>query len=146
MKICTECGSEKPKHEFYKTRGRNGGLRSGCKECDSKRQMRYHDTSAGQNVAKNANLKWKYGITLKDYNTMLKDQGSRCAICGTEVPGGQGNFHVDHIKRTNPIIVRGLLCNTCNPGLGCFKHDIKILARAILYLSADYGLSCTPNI
>ena len=133
MKICTECKIEKPKSEFYRTKGKNKGLRSGCKECDSKRQMRYHDTSIGKNVAKNAHLKRKYGITLKDYNTLLKDQDDGCAICGTKVPGGQGGFHVDHAN-TNSI-VRGLLCNVCNPGLGLFDHNVALLAKAIQYLS-----------
>jgi hypothetical protein len=84
---------------------------------------------------KNAALKRKYGINLEQYADILKDQGGCCAICGTDKPGGTGRFHVDHINGAKPHVVRGILCSRCNPGLGCFKHDIKILARAIQYLS-----------
>jgi recombination endonuclease VII len=77
-------------------------------------------------------LKRRYGITPVEYETMLAAQDGCCAICGTNKPGGRGRWHVDHCSKTN--IVRRLLCGSCNPGLGFFKHDIKLLQRAIDYL------------
>ena len=79
-------------------------------------------------------LKHRYGISLTEYDAMLEAQGGRCAICGTDKPGGKERWCVDHCKKTGRV--RGLLCNCCNPGLGFFKHDIALLQRAIDYLKA----------
>ena len=62
----------------------------------------------------------QYGLTPEDYDRMLAAQGGRCAICGTDNPGGQGNrLHVDHDHETGRV--RGLLCQGCNARLGWFE-------------------------
>ncbi len=42
---------------------------------------------------------------------------------------------VDHCHKTN--VVRGLLCNECNSGLGKFKDNIDVMASAISYLQQN---------
>lgn len=76
----------------------------------------------------------KYGITLEDYDEMLKAQDGKCAICGckSEDNGRYGVLYVDHNHNNGKI--RGLLCESCNLGLGIFKDDIGILNNAIKYL------------
>lgn len=67
-----------------------------------------------------------YGITVADYDRMLKGQGGKCGICGAEKPGNGAhkNFAVDHCHETGRI--RGLLCVRCNVGLGFYeKHGDK---------------------
>jgi hypothetical protein len=44
------------------------------------------------------------------------------------------NLDVDHCHRTGKI--RGLLCNSCNQGLGLFKDDEKIMKQAADYLKS----------
>lgn len=74
-----------------------------------------------------------FGITLKDYDSMLAAQDGKCAICGTTKPGRNSPyFHIDHCHTTN--VVRGLLCNGCNLGLGHFKDSPDRLSSAITYL------------
>lgn len=64
---------------------------------------------------------------------LLEAQDNRCAICGTDEPGGRGDgFVVDHCHSTGRI--RGLLCSACNTGLGLFKDNAETLAKAIKYL------------
>ena len=73
-----------------------------------------------------------YGITPEDYDRMLEEQGGRCAMCRTDDPGGHGgvkHFHVDHDHETG--VVRGLLCDTCNRGLGTYEK-LRILAETYL--------------
>lgn len=53
-----------------------------------------------------------------------------CTICGDE-----GNLVVDHDHKTN--MVRGMLCNHCNRGLGHFKDDPNLLEYAKIYLLAS---------
>lgn len=76
----------------------------------------------------------KYGMTPKDYDEMLARQDGGCALCHKKAPGGHGRFHVDHDHKTN--VIRGLLCNNCNRGLGFFRDDPVLLAQAISYLAA----------
>jgi Recombination endonuclease VII len=55
-----------------------------------------------------------------------------CEICGTNTPGGNGGWLVDHNHKTKKF--RGILCNSCNSILGFSKDQIKVLNSAILYL------------
>lgn len=77
-------------------------------------------------------IKSRYGISLSDYQGMLSAQSHCCAICGTDDPGGNGRFHVDHCHSSAKV--RGLLCWRCNVGLGQFKDDADLLEKASLYL------------
>ncbi len=77
----------------------------------------------------------KLGITEDEYEAMLELQGGTCAICPAEVSGTRGTvWPVDHDHKTGEP--RGLLCHTCNQGLGLFKDDPALLARAIDYLAS----------
>lgn len=78
---------------------------------------------------------WKrcYGITRYDYNQMFEAQDGCCAICKTKKIGrGHTHFHVDHDHTSG--VVRGLLCDKCNRGLGYFNDDWTVLERASEYL------------
>lgn len=73
------------------------------------------------------NRKGRYGLAAEDYERMCEDQNFRCAICGEERP-----LHVDHDHVTEEI--RGLLCSTCNTGIGKLGDTVEGLQRAIGYL------------
>ena len=75
--------------------------------------------------------KWRYGITPEEFNKLFEAQGKRCAICGTDAPGARA-WHLDHCHDTATI--RGVLCRTCNLGIGHLKHDPALLLAAIEYL------------
>lgn len=78
-------------------------------------------------------------MTVDEILTLRKRQHSCCAICGThedEIPHGSfvhSPLVVDHDHRGGGV--RGLLCPTCNVGLGQFKDDPALLANAIAYLT-----------
>lgn len=135
-KVCPKCGIEKPITAFASRKDRpNGlGIRSKCKECSNKISQAYRDKNPG--YTRERNLKTLYGITHNDYLNMLEAQKGRCAICGTDTPGGKGTFHVDHCHLTGKV--RGLLCGNCNRGIGYLKDSVSNLASAIFYLSNHY--------
>jgi hypothetical protein len=71
----------------------------------------------------------RYALTSAAYDALLRDQGGRCAICAAANPGC-----VDHCHATGRV--RGLLCRSCNIGLGNFRDDVERLRAAARYLTA----------
>lgn len=89
----------------------------------------YNTTHKEQN--RNRRFMRVYGISLQEYNQILEKQNSRCAICRDLNENGK-MLCVDHNHLTGKI--RGLLCNSCNKGIGYFSDDPKILESARGYL------------
>lgn len=86
-------------------------------------------------------LEWqlkKYNLTLEEYNNMYEKQNGKCAICGG-TPNGMQNSKkrlcVDHDIVTNKV--RGLLCGSCNVGLGHFDHSTELLNKGIKYIQEN---------
>jgi len=75
----------------------------------------------------------KYGITLVQFNDILKKQEFICPICSTKLNmERRKEIHVDHCHTKN--IVRGVLCQRCNILLGHAKDSREILFNAAKYL------------
>lgn len=88
---------------------------------------------------RNWDLKRHYGPDAPErYEAMFRDQSGRCAICGTDDPGGHEkgkhprSFAMDHDHKTGRL--RGLLCSVCNRALGGFKDDPERLMNAANYI------------
>lgn len=84
----------------------------------------------------NWGLQKNFGLTIDDYNQILKKQNGVCAICfkkSEKAKGRWGKLYVDHCHKTGKI--RGLLCNRCNLGLGHFEDSPELLFSATNYLS-----------
>jgi hypothetical protein len=79
-------------------------------------------------------LKRNYGMTIEQYDAMLAAQGGRCGCCdGTKSSFLGGNkLAVDHDHSTK--CVRGLLCNTCNSGIGKLGDTLAGVKNAVRYL------------
>jgi hypothetical protein len=93
-------------------------------------QERYYDTN------RNSYLKRVYGITLKEYNDILKSQSYSCASCGNADAGTRSKFNtfcVDHNHKTGKV--RGLLCSSCNRAVvPTVEYYESRIAAAIKYL------------
>lgn len=79
-----------------------------------------------------------YGMTLAEARGMYESQAQACAICST--PSNLECLVVDHDhsccrRGSCGACVRGLLCSSCNLGLGNFRDDSTRLKSAIRYLS-----------
>ncbi len=88
-------------------------------------------TLAQRNKQRDRRLRKTYGISLADYNRMLKAQGGGCYICGRK-PKNRA-LDVDHSHRTGKV--RGILCHRCNRGLTWFSDDPVLFRKAAKYLS-----------
>jgi len=125
MKTCSKCRITKETSAFGPRKDVKDGLRSECNQC---RNSRPYDPRRQLNRY----LKSAYNITLEQYDRMLTEQDNVCVICGTDYPGKQGRFVVDHNHVTGEV--RGLLCNQCNVGLGALQDNPSLLLKAAQYL------------
>jgi len=148
MKKCTKCSEVKPLTEFCRNNRLASGRGSLCKSCDTVRVKQYRRSEKGKTASakyrasqrgrakrKNDELK-KFGITSAFYNKLHNEQKGLCAVCGMPESvvrfGAVVSLAVDHCHTTGKV--RGLLCNSCNLGLGNLKDNIDIMASAISYL------------
>ena len=135
-KTCDSCG-----HSYAPTNSRQ----KRCDNCVSpiRRQLAREQMARyrANNLTKvrrgeaDTQLRNDYGITLQDYEAMYKTQNGKCAICGKEPKNGRGilrKLYVDHCHQTNRV--RGLLCHSCNMGIGLLDDSLELLFSAIEYL------------
>jgi hypothetical protein len=144
MKKCSRCGLEKSHDEFRLNKARRDGLSTYCSPCERDYQKsRYHNPEKHKQIKMARNLylknrkdstrKWylktTYGITPEDYQALYDKNNGKCYIC---LETKEYYLHVDHNHNTGKI--RGLLCNTCNRGIGLLKDNAEIISRAARYM------------
>jgi len=74
-----------------------------------------------------------HGVTMQEIDKLRITQNNQCAICKKILVPGKFT-HLDHNHITNKN--RGLLCTSCNLGIGGLRDDPEIVKRAYEYLSA----------
>jgi hypothetical protein len=143
-KLCRTCGEVKPLTAEFWPRDSNqpDGFQGWCKTC--KQTAQRAEYAANPEKYRERALKHSHGITYAEYEEMLTAQGGGCAICGRQDSRSKldpnkpakhlsiAKLHVDHDYNTGEI--RGLLCGTCNRGLGSFHDDTDLLEKAVAYL------------
>ena len=135
MRTCNICGETKALTEYYVNN--KGNLHGKCKKCYVKKQQENYTPEKGRDK----NLRYNYGITLEEYNTLLSNQDGKCATCGTTEPGGRKsgrgggtNVFVDHCHDTGKV--RGLLCHSCNRAMGLLGDNVSVIESMIKYLES----------
>lgn len=113
---CTRCRSSKPETPEYfplHNRKRNG-LDSWCRVCRAS--------------YRNEICRGRFRTAISDDELKkLKANTKFCEICGSKE-----KLVVDHDHSSG--LVRGMLCNYCNRGLGHFRDDLARLEKAKQYL------------
>jgi recombination endonuclease VII len=122
-KRCGLCDEVKLVSEFYtysdavREATRRGQYKSMCKGCEKRKTV-------------NSGYFSKYGITLDQRNAMLLEQNYLCCICQADLR--QVSNHTDHCHISGKV--RGILCHSCNVGLGHFRDNPQLCALASEYL------------
>ena len=134
IKICKHCNKE-----FI---SKSGSQKYCCRLCGRKHYRINNkeklDKYNKEYRIKNPNKKREYDLK-KNYNIsketfdeiFIHIQKRKCMICGKPLE----KYHVDHNHKTNEF--RGLLCPSCNWGLGNFKDNPLNLIRAAKYLKGE---------
>ena len=141
MKTCSKCGQTKPLDSFYKAKGYRDGRRGTCKECARAYLRDWRSTYPDR--ARASKIKHMYGVTADEYAAILREQGGGCAVCGKTPEENGGNLAVDHDhsccpgRRSCGKCVRGLLCGTCNSGIGYLQDSTELLLAAVAYLRRE---------
>ena len=135
-KTCTKCLKTKPITEFHLRSKSQPYPKSACKECHRERARRYwKEAEYCKETQRDRNLRRSFGITLEDYNRMLKQQEGCCAICKKHHTEFLKNLAVDHCHNSGKI--RGLLCMYCNTALGKFNDNTELMEAAVKYIKED---------
>lgn len=124
MPRCPDCGLLKDASEFPRNRSTKSGLAAYCKPCHNARTRASVARNGG---ARRYHLRRRFGIEPADVERMIEAQGGLCAVCRKNPP-----TQVDHDHETG--LVRGILCDGCNGGLGHFRDDPNLIRRAIAYV------------
>ena len=133
-KLCCDCNTEKDISEFNKQPDRKYGVAGRCRECQSiyHKQWYTKNKERMKERFRRNNYFSRYNITIADYEKLLEKQNNCCAICYSKTGSANKRLAVDHNHQTG--IIRGLLCDECNTGLGKFKDNPSLLTNAIAYL------------
>jgi hypothetical protein len=141
-KKCRTCGKFKSLNEFHQAATCSYGVQNKCKECckveysDNREAILYRQKEYARNNKEKISernfrnhIKVRYDLTEEQYSELTK---TGCLICGTF-----DDLAVDHDHNTNEV--RGILCRTCNRGLGTFKENVNLLLKAAAYLESKQG-------
>ena len=157
-KTCNTCGTTNPNTiDFYYTNPGLKSLRAKCKVCVMAKQKQWVDARPPGYITEKAKqhyertkhqrqLKYQstkerrrelhvlkvYGLDEATHKAMFDSHGGCCWICGRSQSEETKRLSVDHDHATG--VVRGLLCQRCNRGLGMLGDNIECLARCIDYL------------
>ncbi len=133
FKVCASCKKKKRVADFWGRKTRKDGLDSYCKECNyaQTKDKRRRKPIVHRTGTQRSHYWRNYKLTLEDYEQMLRRQGGVCAICGQQQKSGH-RLSVDHDAKKGTV--RGLLCHSCNMGLGYFKDSTALMTAAVYYL------------
>lgn len=153
-KLCTRCKNTKALTEFGVKK--NQKPNSWCKQCVRDNSSAHYKRNNPDAVAAKDRvlllglardhpdydrlytLFRKHKLTPERLEAMLETQQNRCPICSVEFIGY--SFAVDHDHSCCSgnwgceKCVRGLLCITCNSGIGFLQDNVDIVRNAVTYL------------
>lgn len=165
MKRCPRCDRDRLLTDFAKNKSRHDGRCGWCKDCDREVQAerRRHlrarvaialpgekrctrcrlvasfrsDTAQASGLASRCKLCDQRPLPGVELMQKHEDQDGKCAICQSGITIQK--TRVDHCHATG--VVRDLLCNNCNCGLGFFADDPARMRSAAAYIERHRQLT-----
>jgi len=131
-KVCTKCKELKPLEDFGAQKRKLDGKEAQCKTCVAeyrRNRWRANHVQGGQRAM---HLWVKYKMRPEEYDALVIAQDGKCAICAQPPKPKEKYLSVDHCHETG--LIRGLLCASCNVGLGNLGDTAERLEKALAYL------------
>lgn len=156
-KSCSRCPFVGPVGAFPKDKAFSLGVRPECKKCynDYRRKL-FAEASPEKKRAKNqktiarhkkryhsdpefrayvmrktreTTVRRDYGLEPEDVATMMELQNYKCRMCGRDISKKR---NIDHLHGTKTV--RGLLCPSCNRGLGLLQDSPSVMMNTVIHL------------
>jgi hypothetical protein len=158
---CKQCVKEDKSDDYIKHKARRAALnkiwRQNNKEYMQNYNKEYREKHKEEfsaykkqwnidNKVRRKELHWlfHYKLDSQKFDSICELQNNKCAICKTPIPIElTRHWCVDHGHKCCPDsptcgqCTRGILCSSCNRGLGGFQDNIKVLKAAIEYLEKE---------
>ena len=145
-KKCTECEEIKILDNFhvkYKRKDGTPKYRAKCKSCHNADNLQRHKDKYRGHSRRVSSYRWllknSYELTEEDYKSMYVGQEGKCLVCEDKILNvfdpSTLNYRpsvVDHCHINGSV--RGLLCRTCNTGIGMLNDNVAIVEQAVRYL------------
>ena len=104
-----------------------------CLGCKRENGFKYREKNRKEINLKNRVA--RYSIDINRFHGIYDAQEGNCAICKTEID--LENCRIDHSHITGEV--RGILCVSCNTGIGLLKDSADVLMSAAEYLRKNNG-------
>lgn len=127
MATCSKCGTTE-NIGWDKVREKPKRI---CRPCHAAKMKQYTRDNKDRINARNQDR--RFGLAPGEYDSMMERQGGLCAICKEPCRSGR-RLAVDHCHTTGKV--RGLLCASCNRGIGYLADSPERLRSALTYLGA----------
>jgi len=114
---------EEDLEQFYSKKDMKYGKANICKECNSAKQR---DDYKSHKYKQKLQTRKRYGIEYEEYEKRMETSHC-CEACGREE-----NLVYDHDHTTMEF--RGVLCRTCNAGLGQLGDTLEAINKMVTYL------------
>lgn len=146
MKVCNTCRVQKPLDDFQPHVRGAQGRRGQCRVCrniydaewrannvEARRAAGRRYVAKHREKHRGASRQYKTSFAPEEFKAALAAQEGCCAICHCDLDGlVSKHVHADHDHYTGRP--RGVLCRSCNLGLGFYNDSILLLEQAIEYL------------
>lgn len=131
---CKTCKQDKLISEFHIAKHRPSGYNSSCKDCDKERMKNWRCNNV--KAIRESRARKEFNLSKSQYDLLMST--SNCQICNKEFKplsiDYRNDRNIDHCHETG--VVRGVLCNSCNTGLGKLGDNIEGLEKALNYLKS----------
>lgn len=132
-KICYRCHESKDIELFVKAKQYKSGRSNMCKKCHSTYQARY-------NKEHFSDKRWtekvyrRHGLSEDEYSALYAKFDGKCWLCKERQATEIDHDHSCCSRFSCGKCIRGMLCQTCNLGLGMFGDSLDGIMMAVVYL------------